>query len=615
MTTSKPRSLVLPKYRGLSPSRRMDEAVRLVQDGTYNQSEASRFCGISRSRLNKRLQSDKLVQAEAEQRSIAARAERAGMVYEPVNELRRVPPLVEFNELYFDNVLCVDCADARHETPEFHREMMRAFDDQSIKRLLVNLPPYHAKSTITMRSVLKDVCADPNSRTAIITKSQGLAKDAVRQIRRHLQDPDLYLGASRNLIDDWGPFFEGGSTNSEQLYVGRRSSGERDPTVQAFGIGQAIYGRRWDKARLDDVFDMKNSVNPDMVQFHLKWITSEVESRVGKAGEVDIMGTRVGPQDGYSFLQKLPGYHVIRYPAILDENDELTLWPEHFDMAAARLKRGTMTPQDWQLLYQNAETLGEFAHFTPEMLEKAHDQSRFLGEYKPSWAGVIGLDPAGGGKQSGYTALFLLAVDLETGERHVVDIVNALQMKAPQLKDQLFAWADQYQGMVRELRVESNGLQSQLVQYNTEILQYMTSRNIKVVPHITSRYNKWDPVFGVATMAPMFYNSQISTPWADVNARRKISELESQLVQFPIGQVTDLYMAMWFAELGCRELFQRAKLPMYNRNFKLPKRLERRRRVLSFGTSTTRSPTEVERGGYGSEFVEPRHYVNVGGDG
>lgn len=634
---------MLPKYRNWNAQRRMQEAVRLVTgEDKLSQSEAARMCGVSRSRLNEHVRAWREKQAELDRRSAEARAERnvkpilpgeerpaeepATRPYEAVNETRRVPPLLEFNELYFSGLPCSDCGDMVHETPEFHKEMMRMMDDPAIKRLLINLPPYHAKSTVgTLRATLYDIVKDPNSRTAVITKSQNLAKKFIYQITRFLSEPDMYRYSPRNLIEDWGPFFDGDARQTTQfLYTAGRTSGDKEPTVEAFGIGSQIYGNRWNTARLDDAFDMQNSRNPEMVEFYVDWITGEVESRVGKSGKVYIIGTRVGPQDAYSFLQKLEGYHVVRYPAIIDEAEGITLWQDHFDIDAARLKRASMKPDKWQLLYQNADTLGADASFTLEMLENVRNNGRFLGQYDPGWAGVIGLDPAGGNKQSGYTALTLLAVDLKTGKRYLVDVVNQLQMKAPQLRDQLFTWADQYQGMVRELRVESNGLQSQLVQYNEEILAKMTSRGIRVVPHIThggkGQGGKWDPEFGIESMAPMFYNRQIDLPYADINARRKVGELEEQLLQFPLGQVTDVMMSLWFAELGCRDLFRRAQMPLFDPNFKLPRRLRGRRRVVDFASKSMRSPTQEEVEGlpstYGSSLypVQRPRFVNMPGE-
>ena len=222
------------------------------------------------------------------------------------------------------------------------------------------------------------------------------------------------------------------------------------------------------------------------------------------------------------------------------------------------------------------------------MIEATYDADRALGQYDPTWSLVAGLDPAGAGDQAGYTALVLLGLDMRTGNRFLVDLVNVKQMKALQLRDQIFEWADRYP--LRELRVESNGLQSQIVQYNQEIMARMTARGVRVVPHITTGHNKWDAQFGVESMASMFYNRSISLPTRDVASRNRIRPLTDQLQSFPMGQVSDLVMALWFAELGVRDVYQRAAIPLFDPRVKLPPRLAARRRVVDFSDRTVSAP-------------------------
>jgi len=341
---------------------------------------------------------------------------------------------------------------------------------------------------------------------------------------------------------------------------------------------------------MDDVADLENQANNDRVTSMLKWCTQEAGSRVGRNGKLIFIGTRVSAGDIYSSLQALPGYHVLRYPCILDEETKQTLWPDHYPFDAAELQRNSMTAEQWQLVYQNVDTPGFGASFPPEVVEACRTNERTLGQHG-EWALVIGLDPAGAGEQAGYTALVLLGVNLITGERHLIDLVRAKQLKAPQLRDQLFDWADRYFGSLRELRVESNGLQSQLVQYNEEILQYLTSRGVRVVPHITTKHNKWDPNFGVEAMAPMFYNRQITLPYGDVNTRNKVRQLEEELTAFPMGRTSDIVMALWFAELGCKEMLQRSLIPHFDPRVRVPPRIARRRRVIDFGESTVKAPS------------------------
>lgn len=631
-STAKKKPVVLRQYQGLPSYKRMEAALGLVAKG-QNQSEAARSTGVSRSHLNKRVVELRKVAEEQQARSALAKQERlspsARPTEEPVpvepeqglirvtNEVRRVPPFQEFAEKYFGHIICPDC-DRHHVPPPVHIEMMEQITDPAIKRLLINVAPYHAKSTVgTVYSTLYELCRDPNSRTCIVSKSAKLAKKFLRQIGRFLTDPRVYDGAAGNLIDDWGPFQgPGGGWTADMFYVTGRQSAEKDPSVEALGVGGQIYGSRYDRIICDDIADLENQKSQERVKDMQLWLTQEADSRVGRSGKLILVGTRVSAGDIYSFLQDLPGYKVIRYPVILDEESGTTLWPDHFAMEDAVLKRDSVTPEQWQLVYQNVDTPGIGASFTPDIIAAAHDTERCFGHYDPSWGLVAGLDPAGANAQSGFTALFLLGVDFKSGRRYLVDMVNVKQLKAPQLRDQIFAWADQYP--LRELRVEVNGLQSQLVQYNEEILSRLTNRGVRVTPHVTTKNNKWDPQFGVESMAPMFHNRQISLPAMGIGDRTRLKALEEQLISFPMGRVSDLVMAFWFAELGVREMFQRQSVPLFDHRRHVPNRIARRRRVIDFSAQTIRTPTPGEVDQFGKpmwpvdENVQHR-LVNVDG--
>jgi transposase-like protein len=632
-----------PQYRGWSTERRFKRAIELVLDDGISQSEAARRLGVTRARLNERVKAHRVLLAEMAERSRASRLaeiaadtpvdlevgaeappetpvsvdvaqESSDRSVSVANEVRRVPPLSEFVEMYFRNVICTDC-EVHHPLPDVHRDMMRHLEDPTCKRLLVNIAPFHAKSQVcTVYDTVQSLCADPNSRIAIVCKTERLAKRFVYQIQRFLTDDSFYEGGP-NLIADWGPFHNPNQWNQNEFWVVGRQGVDKDPSVSAYGLGAQIYGYRFDKMKFDDVADLKNQKNPEMVADQFLWATQECASRVGKRGKMQFIGTRISLGDIYSHLEKLPGYRIVRYPCIVDEEGRQTVWNDHFGYEAAVRQRDSMSMVQFQLVYQNVEMAGLGASFPPEVLERCHDMDRKVGDFDGSWALVAGLDPAGAGEQAGYTALILEGVDLVTGKRYLVDIVNVKSMKAPQLRDQIFDWADRYP--LRELRVESNGLQSQLVQYNTEIQARMTQRGVRVVPHITTGHNKWDQEFGVESMGPMYYNTQISVPWGDINSRAKFSPLMEQLAQFEMGGTNDLVMAHWFAELGCREVFQRTNVPAFDPRFKIPKRLRNRRHIVDFAAGTVRAPTADElrptgrpMHGAGSE-IQRRQLVNV----
>lgn len=625
------------RYVTWSRSRRLEAAVNRVLNEDWTQTEAADTYGVSRQSVNKHVQARRREQVELEERQ----AEMAERISERargplgLDESRRVGTFEEFDQRYFGSWVCPDC-EVHHPTPQFHRDIVAALESDE-KRLVINMPPYHAKSTlVTVKNSVYTLVKNPNHRRIIVSKSLPFARTFLHSIDQLLTNPDLY-GEGPNLIEDWGPF-KSESKNSvwskEQIYVSGRVTAEKDPSIQVLGVGGQIYGRRADDIVCDDIADVENQTNPARVAQMLTWLDKEALSRIGRNGKMRWVGTRVHPGDVYSFLTKRPTYKVLQFPCILDDTLETTLWPDHFPYDAAVIRREEMKPAEWQLVYQNVDVPGMGASWTEEMLEQCKDLSRVVGQYDPAWRLILGLDLAGGSKDSGYTAGVVTGVDLRTGKRFLVDLFNEKSMKAPRLRDQILDFADEYP--LYEVRVEVNGLQSQIVQYNEELVQALALRGVRVVPHTTHK-NKWDSEFGVEAMAPLWSASMMSVPWGNAPSARKMQQLIEQLLIFPMGMVSDLVMASWFADLGCRDLLKRAHLPLFNERMRVPDRIRRRRVVVDFGSRDVRPvPVHDQRGPAGAldrvsnmrrrtigrpsahnadvpPMPEPRYFVNVPG--
>ena len=573
-----------------STTRKYKEAIEKVLGDEWTISESARYYGISRSNLSRRVAVAKDEREAAEEQ--AAEETAAGKVRVAPDIIRDVGTFEEFIDTYFGAWVCPDCQ-VHHDTPNFHREIIKALESDS-RRVLVNLPPYHSKSTlITVWHTVYDICRNPNSRTIIVSKSSQFAKAFLHAIKDILSVDELYANSKRNLIEDWGPFKpDSGGWSEYEIYVSNKTSAEKDPTVLAMGYGGQIYGRRADKIKFDDVATLENQRNPDRVAQMIEWINKEALSRIGKSGQAIWAGTRVSAGDIYSVLMSRPGYTVIRYPALIDDEHEEVLWPEHFPYEQVLTHRGEMSPSDFQLVYQNVDVPGLHASFTQDMMDLAKDTSRPVGHYTNGWRLIAGLDPAGANKGSGRTAMVLLAVDPDTGKRFVVDAISEKQMKAPRMRDVMFDWSARYP--IYEWRVESNGVQSQLIQYNEEIIQHLAKQGIRVVPHQTNtsgRTGKWDAEFGVETIAPLFHAELVSIPWAGVQSAQAMQKLLEEFVSFPMGVESDMVMAFWFAELGCRQLLNRAHLPMFNERMRKnwPSRVKRRARVVDFESRDVRA--------------------------
>jgi hypothetical protein len=598
---------------------RFREAIRRVEAGTPI-ARAARAVDVSRSQLNVRLKVLREEQAAAEGRaaeSLEVRREIAGTAKAPaqgVNERRRVMPFEEFDQRYFGNLVCPDCG-VHHDTPKFHKEIAAAVTDPGLRRCLINIPPYHAKSTVvTFKSTLYELVKDPNSRTMVVSQSQDFAKAFVFQIDQALSNPEAYANEAGNLIEDFGPFFGAASQRTKSyLYVSGRVSTEKDPTVQALGVGNQIYGRRADRIIFDDIASLDNQRNPDQVTRQLEWIDKMALSRIGRTGKAVWVGTRISAGDIYTTLAARDGYLIIKYPCILDEEAQTTLWNDHFPYADAVLKRAEMRPEDWQVVYQNVDTPGLGSSFPAEVLEECKDREMVVGQVDPKWRLFVGIDPAGGGKQSGFTAMILWGWDREKQELFLVDMVNVRSMKAYTLKDQILDWANTYN--LSEIRVESNGVQSQLVQYNQELMGPLAQRGVRIVPHYTHS-NKWDPQFGVEAMAPWFYNRKVHLPWGNADSQRRVQAFIDQLVGFPMAERSDLVMAGWFGWLGIKDQMNRMPGPMFE-NRKMPGFVQRRRRVADVRTGKIWTPGDPAMPDFGrvdqSRPSEVKKLMNTAG--
>ncbi len=114
------------------------------------------------------------------------------------------------------------------------------YEKASDKRILINVPPEHAKSTtITSNYVTWKIVTNPNSRVIIVSKTQSMARKFLGQIKDRLTHPNF-----TKLHTAFGPNggYKSDATqwSADMIYLGTgRDSGEKDPTVQALGIGSS----------------------------------------------------------------------------------------------------------------------------------------------------------------------------------------------------------------------------------------------------------------------------------------------------------------------------------------------------------------------------------------
>jgi hypothetical protein len=461
-------------------------------------------------------------------------------------------------------------------------------------RILINIPPNHAKSiTITVDYVTWQVVRNPNFRVLIVSQTQQLAADFLYAIKQRLTHP-MYESLQQAYAAGVGFNSKSASWQATRVTFGSelRESSEKDPNIEAIGIGGQIYGKRADMIIVDDAVTLKNA---NEFEKQIRWLTQDVRSRLNPTGKLVVIGTRVSAMDLYRELRnedRYPGglvpWKYLAMPALLktDENPDKweTLWPASdapFDGQMESDKnedglyprwngrnlyneRQAMDASTWALVYQQQD-ISDDAIFDPVCVRGSIDGMRKAGRLVPGNPGhprdvngfsfICGLDPA----MVGDTAVVCYAVDRVTHKRYIVDATKITRPTPAAIRQLIFDWTSLYSPS--EWIVEKNSFQSFLTQ-DEGIRQHLASRGVLLREHHTGN-NKWDSGFGVASMSTLFGTKQHDNKHHRDNLihlpsdqTENIKALIEQLITWsPTTKgKTDMVMALWFCEIRAREM-------------------------------------------------------------
>ena len=457
----------------------------------------------------------------------------------------------------------------------------QTYEPANRNRLLVNVPPEHAKTvTISTEYAVYRLCMDPSFRILVISAGQGLANSIVYDIQQILSSPD-YVDLQKAYAPDGGWEANAESWRESQIIFGAdtRASGnqdthQKDPNVLALGMRSKIYGRRADLVIVDDAVDTTN------VSEHAKqmtWLRKMVESRIVAKGRMIVVGTRIAPVDLYSELRKPENYAngktpwtYFASPAILEEGptpaEHVTLWPRssHPLIKPDEIEAGDVcicgraecavpdsdglfskwdgihleagprasnNNSDWALVYQQ-KSVPDDATFPEHAVTRSIQGLRLCGRLESDRAGhpytgmhgkyvIAGLDPS----IKGFAAIIVAAVDRDTQKRHVL---NAWNLKAPtkdQLVDKMKQVTEHYG--VHEWRVEKTGL-LQFFTQDSVMRTWFTTRGVRFTEHMTGS-NKWDAGFGVSSLAALF--GEYDKAWNDQGGEWR--EITPPLIELP----------------------------------------------------------------------------------
>jgi hypothetical protein len=329
-------------------------------------------------------------------------------------------------------------------------------------------------------------------------------------------------------------------------------------------------------------------------------LQQEVITRLGKNGKLLIVGTRIASNDLYRELRnpehwsggKSP-FTYLAMPAVLetheDPKDWVTLWArsdrpwdgdedttpdsdglyQKWDGPTLFNRRSEVTPSTWAMVYQQQDVEDD-SIFPPLAITGCVNGMRKIGPLSFKAPGhpnggtfriVMGIDPA----MSGATAAVIVAADVETNERYILDAINMTEPTPAKIRELIEEWTLKYQPNV--VVAEKNAFQLFLTK-DEAIRDFLSSRGIQFREHFTGN-NKWDVDFGVASMAPLFgivregkfekNSNLIHLPSTERSEGMKalINQLIIWKPDMKKKQASDMVMALWFTELVIREWLER----------------------------------------------------------
>ena len=472
------------------------------------------------------------------------------------------------------------------------------YEPASPKRLLINVPPEHAKSTvITVNYCVYRIAMDPNVKITIVSKTRERAMEYLYSIKQRLSHERwsklqaIYgsAGGWKEDADTW---------KADRIYLSRDST-EKDPTVQALGIGGQITGARSNLIILDDVV---TTANAHEWEKQLLWLQRDVITRLGDYGKLLIVGTRIAPNDLYREIRNpehwsggASPFTYFSMPAVLefadDPKDWKCLWERShipwegadgsvlpdadglypkWNGPALFRRRSEVSPAAWALVYQQQD-VQEDSIFAPSCVQGSINGMRKRGPLKEGTAGhpkdlqapytIMGLDPA----MTGNTAAVVMTVDRVSRKRYILDVENMKDPTPQKIQALIENWVDKYQP--QELRIEINAHQKAYA-LDEDLRLYLANKGVKFSSQFTGK-NKWDTSFGVAAMSGLFGSIRNNVFQKD-NLLELPSQEGSEGIKALIQQLitwkpetrgpTDCVMALWFCELRAREIIGGARI-------------------------------------------------------
>lgn len=247
-------------------------------------------------------------------------------------------------------------------------------------RLIVEAPPRHGKTDVTLHGLAWLLTRDPSRTHAFTTYADALARSKSRKARRIARENGVAISDESASVNEWRTTAEGG--------------------MLATGVGGPLTGHGITGVGvIDDPYKNRRDADSRLLRDRIwEWYTDTFYTRLQRGASVIVQHTRWHPDDLIGRLVAEGGFERIHLPAIAEDPDDqlgrelgAALWPEEFPVEKLRSIESTVGAYTFASLYQQRpRPRGEELFGPPTFYDPTHPDVRraLAGGYRA----VAGMD-------------------------------------------------------------------------------------------------------------------------------------------------------------------------------------------------------------------------------
>ena len=435
------------------------------------------------------------------------------------------------------------------EIASFHHELYELFMDREKRKICIQAPRHHAKSSIGACVLpLHHLLFDEGPKLILLcSKTLGHSIRLLDTIKNVLE----YSMPFRAVFGYWG-------SHSARAWTKQEIVLKDGSLITTRGTGQQVIGLKHGDQRpslviIDDPEDMNNTKTVEAMEMNLKWLMTQILPGVdAKKGRIVIIGTPQHQRCIVETIPEMPGWSFRKYQALADDSKSSLwsdVWPvkkllaEKADLES--IGRVSMFYREYQCQIIGDEDQlfkeKDIQHYDGRV-ELNEDGDPILHLKEPFEADVpvhifMGVDPASSTKQSAdYSVIMPVAVDKDDN-RYILPYFRK-RVKPVDLADNVIAMFTRYKP--QKTKIETVGYQEMLRDYLRRKCEDMGMW----IPGLEIKNNPRTPKsFRLESLQPFFFRKKM-------HLLKNMQDLKDELLMYPRGKHDDLLDGLYYAMKG-----------------------------------------------------------------